>query len=140
MSKDPVNELQSAQKQTHMKPQGLWAGIGRSWINWVESEMPEWMGEYFYTFNLTDIENWYKDKHRCGNTVIRLTPEMIPDFNFYYSKIFTTGRGESELSLRMIYKNALEKGGRLLPYTNVDWQKVSDACGGVLFSPYNRGK
>jgi hypothetical protein len=20
------------------------------------------------------------------------------------------------------------------------WQKVSDACGGVLFSPYNRGK
>ena len=25
-----------------LKPEGIWFGIGDSWINWLESEMPDW--------------------------------------------------------------------------------------------------
>lgn len=35
------------------KPFGLWYGFGKSWINWVRAEMPEWEEEFFQnTFEL----------------------------------------------------------------------------------------
>lgn len=30
------------------KPVGLWYGFGTSWVDWVKSEMPQWIGTYFY--------------------------------------------------------------------------------------------
>jgi hypothetical protein len=35
-----------------MKPHGLWYGIGYAWHEWVESEMPHWMGSHNYEVNL----------------------------------------------------------------------------------------
>ena len=35
------------------KPAGLWYAIGTAWIDWVESEMPEWMGDKFYKLETT---------------------------------------------------------------------------------------
>lgn len=34
------------------KPAGFWYGIGRSWHEWVESEMPHWMSEFNYEVDL----------------------------------------------------------------------------------------
>lgn len=35
-----------------MKPQGLWYGIGSSWIDWVRSEMPEWEEEHVFKIDV----------------------------------------------------------------------------------------
>ena len=35
------------------KPMGLWYAIGTEWIDWVESEMPDWIGDKFYKLETT---------------------------------------------------------------------------------------
>lgn len=36
------------------KPKGLWYAIGTEWIDWVEIEMPHWMGNKFYKIEITN--------------------------------------------------------------------------------------
>ncbi len=53
MSKKPIEKLNFPVRQPSDwgvggKPLGLWYGFGSSWLDWVESEMPDWRGEYFY--------------------------------------------------------------------------------------------
>ncbi len=36
------------------KPEGLWYAVGTVWIDWVESEMPHWMGDKFYKIEITN--------------------------------------------------------------------------------------
>jgi len=56
MSKTPIYKLEKRnyQQSIGMKPQGLWYGFGKEWIDWVESEMPQWKGEYIYNMNVND--------------------------------------------------------------------------------------
>lgn len=37
-----------------LKPEGLWYGFGDSWVKWVKSEMPEWMGTHFYNLEVNE--------------------------------------------------------------------------------------
>jgi hypothetical protein len=50
ISKNPIYklELRSYTQIPSNKPRGLWYGFGDNWIDWVETIMPEWMGEYIY--------------------------------------------------------------------------------------------
>jgi hypothetical protein len=36
------------QDRPYMKPNGLWYAVGLEWIEWVENEMPHWIGNVFY--------------------------------------------------------------------------------------------
>jgi hypothetical protein len=53
MAKKDILPLKFPVEQSYMnnklgKPSGLWYAIGTEWIDWVEVEMPHWMGSYFY--------------------------------------------------------------------------------------------
>lgn len=53
MSENPVLlERREYRQRLFMKPFGFWYGIGRAWHEWVESEMPHWMGRYNYEVDL----------------------------------------------------------------------------------------
>lgn len=36
------------------KPSGLWYAVGTEWIDWVETEMPKWLGDKFYKIETTE--------------------------------------------------------------------------------------
>jgi len=36
------------------KPSGLWYAVGTEWIEWIESEMPHWMGKTFYKIEISN--------------------------------------------------------------------------------------
>jgi hypothetical protein len=50
MSKKPVNSVRSVQQldQPGYKPCGFWYGFGSEWLDWIDSEMPQWRGDYLY--------------------------------------------------------------------------------------------
>ena len=45
------NEIKE-QKDKGFKPQGLWYGIGTSWLDWVRSEMPEWEDDHVFKIDV----------------------------------------------------------------------------------------
>lgn len=47
-----VLEKRSYVQVACMKPKGFWYGIEQAWHEWVQSEMPHWMGEFNYEVNL----------------------------------------------------------------------------------------
>ena len=53
MSKNQlVLEKRSHVQMPGMKPCGFWYGIGPAWREWVQSEMPHWIGEFNYELSL----------------------------------------------------------------------------------------
>jgi hypothetical protein len=34
------------------KPDGVWWGCGSDWLEWLQSEMPQWLGDYTYRLSL----------------------------------------------------------------------------------------
>jgi len=55
MSKSPfvLNKKECAQS-AGPKPRGFWYGMEMAWHEWVQSEMPHWMGECYYEVDLGD--------------------------------------------------------------------------------------
>jgi len=47
------------------KPKGLWYSVGKSWLNWVRSEMPGWEGEHLFKITLTNKIIVLKNKEDC---------------------------------------------------------------------------
>ena len=77
VSKLPITEIRpiNTTQTPSPKPKGLWYGIGYSWINWVKTEMPEWMGMYIYKIELNPA------------TILRIsTVEMLDEFNKTYAE------------------------------------------------------
>ena len=58
MAKSSISKLNFPVEQTKLalsiKPCGLWYGFGPSWVEWVESEMPEWKGKYYYKLEVNE--------------------------------------------------------------------------------------
>ena len=52
-SKEITNIRAAGTQKVGLKPSGLWYGIGTSWIDWVESEMPEWRGDFIYKIEVS---------------------------------------------------------------------------------------
>lgn len=56
MSKDPLGDFEeipvSEQNESEYKPNGFWYDCDNEWSNWVEFNMPEWKGDYFYSVKL----------------------------------------------------------------------------------------
>jgi len=83
MSKEPIKILSNltSQKSSNMKPKGLWYGFGGSWIDWMSSEMPEWINAYNYIYTL-DVDDLNIVKV-TSNNVDRFS-EKYEDFNKFY--------------------------------------------------------
>lgn len=144
MSDKPIEDLDFNFDQNHNKPVGLWAGLGKNWIRWVEDNHPKRMGEYFYTFNVKEIVDWKQNtwvgivNRKYTNSVIRLKPDKISQFNFEFSTIMKKPR-RNERDTRERRISIYEFTAKHEPHKiKVDWEAVSNACGGVLFSPYEK--
>lgn len=48
---DEIKFINKNQK-VHRKPTGLWYGIGTSWIDWVEIEMPKWRKKHLFKIEI----------------------------------------------------------------------------------------
>ena len=48
--KMPLNDIDCKKQTPGFKPTGLWLGAGNAWLNWMQSEMPEWNKEYKYMY------------------------------------------------------------------------------------------
>lgn len=54
LSPKPLEKVRSVkQLNKHFKPSGLWYGIDDAWIDWVSSEMPNWLHELKYEVELS---------------------------------------------------------------------------------------
>lgn len=89
------------------KPNGLWYGIGPSWINWVRSEMPDWETEH--VFRLSIDESKMK--------IIRNYQQLV-EFEKEYSLPID---GWDDYNGRYLY---------------IDWERVARDYGGIEIAPY----
>lgn len=46
------NEIKEQKAKAWIKPQGLWYGIGTSWLDWVRSDMPEWEDDHVFKIDV----------------------------------------------------------------------------------------
>ena len=85
MTKSPIIKINRSKKsRIHKNPQlydfkpiGFWYSFGTEWIEWVKSEMPEWMGNNLYevkiqnknilkinsSYHLVEFDNEFKVKN-----------------------------------------------------------------------------
>lgn len=47
-----IYDITDTVQADYLKPEGLWYSIGRAWLEWMEGEMPEWIGRYKYTYKI----------------------------------------------------------------------------------------
>lgn len=54
MTSKPITKLKPIGKQPWNadKPKGLWYGKSTAWIDWVETEMPNWIGKNLYSLEI----------------------------------------------------------------------------------------
>lgn len=81
MSEKQITSIRGTalQKEGH-KPKGLWLGVGSSWIDWIQYEMPQWKGDNLYSIEV--------DKSKC---LVIETKQELERFNKEYSKPTTYG-------------------------------------------------
>lgn len=106
--------FRSYSQKTGLKPEGFWYSIGYAWLEWCQSEMPEWITEYIYAFKISSEAN-----------ILKLnTPASLLTFTQTYG---------------VPLKNALN-----LPqeysfedyYSFIRWQDVCKQYDGIEFNPY----
>jgi hypothetical protein len=58
MSQERLDQIRSVpdsqQPSSEWKPQGFWFGVEDSWINWTESEAPDWKGDNLYSVEVDE--------------------------------------------------------------------------------------
>jgi hypothetical protein len=99
---------QDKNTSTMGKPSGLWYAVGTEWIEWIESEMPHWLGKVFY-------------KIEISNKVLRI--DTMPKF-----EMLMKNYGEANKTTGFKYS----------PKHNlyINWEKVAKDYSGVEIAPY----
>jgi len=101
--------IRSTPQQTvDYKPNGLWYGIGTSWIDWVSFEMPSWKGKNLYKLTLS-----------TSQMLILSTSKALKEFTLKYGKALHDFDKEHKLK-----------------YLAIDWSTVSKTYGGIEIRPY----
>jgi len=58
MTQQPLNAVRSVSPvgdvNTIGKPGGFWFGVGAEWVDWTESEMPQWKGDNLYAVEVDE--------------------------------------------------------------------------------------
>lgn len=71
--KDTLLFKSAGQSKRTFKPSGLWYGIGQEWINWVEIEMSQWMGEHLFKLDIN-----------TSRVLVLNTKKKVLEFNHTY--------------------------------------------------------
>lgn len=107
-SRKPVPQLEHRVQHAHpaFKPRGLWYDVGGAWIEWMESEMPEWYASSRFLYSVVVSP---------AARILRITSgRELEDFMATYGSLHpTTGR---------------------FPVPN--WVAIADEWDGIEFSPY----
>ena len=102
-------KFKTTQQTTGMKPNGLWYSCGDDWIRWLRSEMPHWLDNSNYLYELSTTN---KIKH------IR-TPKEFIEFEKEYAD-----SGPFSFMDRAMH---------------INWKKVQgDGFAGIEICPYQR--
>jgi hypothetical protein len=85
ISKEPYTDFRNVRQEPHQKPAGLWYGCGDGWIEWLRSDMPQWLEESTYLYEIKlgsdvlqisnnkefqNLEDKFKARDRFGREVI----------------------------------------------------------------------
>lgn len=58
MTKAPLTQIRSTPQTGDAayagKPDGFWFGVGSEWVDWTESEMPQWKGDNLYSVDIDE--------------------------------------------------------------------------------------
>ena len=115
------------------KPEGLWYACGDEWIEWTKSEMPEWLKEYKYLYEISITDRVLKID----------TPEKFKDFESKYSAS-RNGDESGRYSEKFINWASVAKdydGIEICPYMgqfrmgSSDWYYPWDVASGCIWSP-----
>lgn len=109
-------------QRAHMKPRGLWYGIGTSWLEWVRDEMPQWYGSHLYRIDV--------DERRLLR--LRTIPQILA-----FSNKYATPDGERVDWVRVAGEYA---GIEIDPYQwdlrfDLLWYYSWDVASGCLWDP-----
>lgn len=101
---DPTKE----RERPFGKPRGLFYSVGDEWVEWCKSEMPKWLDDYRFMYEVVLVED----------RVMRITTaDALKSFDVEY------GIGRS---------SAAAFFGEVVP----DWRRVAQTHGGIEIAPY----
>ncbi len=117
MAKKDILPLRFPVEQTNFrsvygKPKGLWYAAGKEWIEWVEREMPHWMGDRFY----------------------KITPSSK------VLKINTLAKFQAFVQAYGEMKPSMFQGQEPQPQFDqyIDWRRVAKDYPGIEIAPYRQ--
>jgi hypothetical protein len=111
LTKEPITAFKNMKRgqQIFFKPSGLWYGCGDAWIDWLKFEMPDWLSDGAYLYEI---------KLGPGMLFLRTIEEILA-FNKKFGVSGPAGRYERPESK-----------------TDVDWRRVADRWSGIEICPY----
>ena len=122
MAKKSLNKLNFPVRQSPgqyafgPKPAGLWYAVGSEWIDWCQSEMPEWIGDKYYRIEVTD-KVLKIDTEPKFMDFMKEFAEMEPPYKFATMD-------------HPMFINSLRRD------TMINWEKVAQQYSGIEIAPY----
>ncbi len=107
------------------KPTGFWYGLGSSWIDWVNSEMPEWNYEHIFKIDINP------------NRVLQIkTLDELTEFDEEFSTI--NNYNNKNIDWKKV--NIRYDGIEINPYQfkaryNLSWYYGWDVASGCIWNP-----
>ena len=111
-SEDPITSMRdtSSELALHFKPVGLWYGCGLSWIRWLEIEMPSWLEDFRYVYEVVP------DTH---DVLFLRTVADVQEFDRHFGTNQYPGFGSTHTDV-------------------VQWKDVGSYYAGIEICPYQR--
>lgn len=108
LSNKSLTTVKPETQQSGTKPSGLWYGIGSSWLDWMQSEMPSWVKSYKLVYVITTTS----DILRLTNIdqLLKFTKEYATDDRFNEDKWVI----------------------------HINWERVAEQHAGIEINPYIR--
>jgi hypothetical protein len=101
------------------KPAGLWYAVGSEWIDWCQSEMPEWVGDKYYRIEVTD-------------KVLKVdTLEKLRKFEENFGEVEAPYKFDTTIDHPMVINSQRRE-------TMINWERVARQYAGIEIAPYRR--
>jgi hypothetical protein len=110
---DSIKDFSGACTVGH-KPKGIWYSSGPIWLNWLKVEMPGWLNESNYIYNL--VPKYSDGLYSRGGVLQLKTEQDIRDFSWRCAKL---APGGIEVA--------------------IDWAEVARRFDGIEIIPYQHG-
>jgi hypothetical protein len=137
VSRGPISKLQKMPQGEGPKPNGLWYDCDKKWIDWVQSEMPEWAKHYSYIY-VVHLNKSNILELKTEDDVLNFTEKYT--FNKSPSINVNDLREQLGISRSEGYdKNWDLMGGYAGMGMHIDWGKVASQYSGIEICPYQGG-